>query len=80
MFRYLHWVTLFTTAYTQVASQWTTKYVSRIAERLRKLVPEINFSVNDTRGALYACPFDLAVRNQSPWCNVFSTRELQDLE
>ncbi|KAI9571335.1 phosphoglycerate mutase-like protein [Boletus coccyginus] len=64
----------------QVASQWAAKYVLPIAQRLDKLVPGINMSVNDTRGALYACPFDLAARGQSPWCNVFSTRELQNLE
>ncbi|KAF8136585.1 phosphoglycerate mutase-like protein [Boletus edulis] len=64
----------------QAASQWAAKYVPPIAQKLGRLVPGINISVNDTRGALYACPFDLATRNQSPWCNVFSTRELQNLE
>ncbi|KAH0827169.1 phosphoglycerate mutase-like protein [Lanmaoa asiatica] len=64
----------------QAASQWAAKYVPPIAQRLDKLVPGINISVGDARGALYACPFDLAARNQSPWCNVFSTRELQNLE
>lgn len=28
-------------------------------------------SMNDTRDALYACPFDLTARNQSPWCDAF---------
>ncbi|KAG8217723.1 histidine phosphatase superfamily [Butyriboletus roseoflavus] len=64
----------------QAALQWADKYVLPIAQRLDKLVPGVDISVNDTRGALYACPFDLAARNHSPWCNVFSTRELQHLE
>ncbi|KAF8559780.1 phosphoglycerate mutase-like protein [Imleria badia] len=64
----------------RAASQWAAKYVPPIAQKLGNLVPGINISVNDTRGALYACPFDLAARNQSPWCNVFSTHELQNLE
>ncbi|KAN0077086.1 Histidine phosphatase superfamily [Tylopilus felleus] len=50
----------------QAVSQWAAKYLT--------------YSVNNTRGALYACPYDLAARNQSPWCNVFSTRELRNLE
>ena len=73
-------VVLFTSAYMQVASRWAAKYVLPIAQRLGDLVPGINISVNDARGALYACPFDLAARIQSPWCNVFSKHELQNLE
>ncbi|KAH0837768.1 phosphoglycerate mutase-like protein [Lanmaoa asiatica] len=45
-----------------------------------ELIPGVEFSSNDTRGALYACPYDLAARNRSPWCNVFSAYELQGLE
>lgn len=62
------------------AEQWAAKYIPPIVERLDKLIPGVNFSVDAIRGALYACPYDLAARNRSPWCNVFTTHELRGLE
>lgn len=67
-------------AYVQAARQWAERYTQPIIKRLDKLIPDVGFSVDDVRGALYACPYDLAARNKSPWCNVFTARELRGLE
>ncbi|KAN0100054.1 Histidine phosphatase superfamily [Tylopilus felleus] len=64
----------------QVAQEWAKKFVPPIVERLNNLIPGDGFSFNDTHGALYACPYDLAARDNSPWCNVFTTEELKGLE
>ncbi|KIJ16939.1 hypothetical protein PAXINDRAFT_168380 [Paxillus involutus ATCC 200175] len=66
--------------YHETASEWANKYAPSIAHRLNRLLPGVGLSVNDTRGALYACPFDLAARKESPWCDVFSLEELRELE
>ncbi|KAF9227673.1 phosphoglycerate mutase-like protein [Gyrodon lividus] len=66
--------------YHKTASEWANKYAPSIAHRLNELLPGVGLSVDDTRGALYACPFDLAARNESPWCDVLSPRELRELE
>lgn len=64
----------------QAAERWAKKYVRPIVERLDKLIPGVGFSLDDIRGALYACPYDLAARNKSPWCDVFTAHELRGLE
>ena len=64
----------------QAVDKWVARYIPPIVERLDKLVPGIGFSPDDIRGALYACPYDLAARNRSPWCNVFKAHELRGLE
>ena len=64
----------------QAVDKWVAKYTPPIVERFNKLVPGIGFSSDDIRGALYACPYDLAARNKSPWCNVFKAHELRGLE
>ncbi|KAG6336402.1 hypothetical protein ID866_2675 [Astraeus odoratus] len=61
-------------------SAWANKYVPPITQRLNKLLPDVGLSVDDTRGALYACPYDLAAHNESPWCGVFHHHELRSLE
>ena len=66
--------------YAQLAQKWVERYIPPIVERLNKLVPGVEFSLDDIRGALYACPYDLAARNRSPWCNVFTAHELHGLE
>ena len=60
--------------------EWAKKYILPIVERLDNLIPGVGFSLKDIRGALYACPYDLAARDNSPWCNVFTTDELKGLE
>ncbi|KAH7913207.1 histidine phosphatase superfamily, partial [Hygrophoropsis aurantiaca] len=47
-----------------------------ITRRLNKLLPGVHLSDDDTHGALFACAYDLAAYNSSPWCNVFSSTEL----
>lgn len=71
---------LLTMVYVQAAREWAERYTPHIAKRLNKLVPGVGFSFNVTQGALYACPYDLAARNWSPWCNVFKAHELKGLE
>ncbi|KAH7913208.1 phosphoglycerate mutase-like protein [Hygrophoropsis aurantiaca] len=55
---------------------WSKKYIPPITRRLNKLLPGVNLSDDDTHGALFACAYDLASYNSSPWCNVFSPTEL----
>ena len=66
--------------YAQAADKWANKYIPPIMKRLDKLIPGVNFTLDDIHGALYACPYDLAARNRSPWCNVFTEHELRGLE
>ncbi|KAF8546057.1 phosphoglycerate mutase-like protein [Imleria badia] len=64
----------------QVTIIWANKYIPPIVTRLDNLIPGINFTLDDIHGALYACPYDLAARDRSPWCNVFTAHELRGLE
>ena len=67
--------------YIQAASQkWAEKYIPPIVERLNKLIPGVGFTLDGIRGAVYACPYDLAAGHKSPWCNVFTAHELRGLE
>jgi len=61
-------------------STWASRYVPPITQRLNELLPGVGLSIDDTRGALYACPYDLAAHNESPWCGVFRHHELRSLE
>ncbi|KAI6045755.1 phosphoglycerate mutase-like protein [Pisolithus marmoratus] len=61
------------------ASAWNSKYVPPITQRLSRQLG-VDLSDDDTRGALYACPFDLAAHNESPWCAAFHNHELRSLE
>lgn len=62
------------------AEQWVARYIPPIAERFNKLLAGIGFSVNAIRGALDACVYDLAARDDSPWCSVFTAHELRAFE
>jgi acid phosphatase len=44
------------------------------------LLPDVDLTCDDTHGALYACAYDLAVGNESPWCDVFYEDELAAFE
>ncbi|KAG1756697.1 histidine phosphatase superfamily [Suillus paluster] len=56
------------------------KYLPKITARLNKLLPDVNLTDDDTHGALYACAYDLAARDGSPWCDVFDADELAEFE
>ena len=73
-------VALLMVVYVQEAQKWTARYIPPIVKRLNKLVPGVGFSPDDIHGALYACPYDHAAGNRSPWCNVFKSHELRGLE
>ncbi|KAF9222916.1 phosphoglycerate mutase-like protein [Gyrodon lividus] len=64
----------------QAAYMWAARYIPPITARLNELLPGVNLIDEDTHGALFACPYDLAARNKSPWCDVFLPGELRDLE
>ncbi|KAI6040975.1 phosphoglycerate mutase-like protein, partial [Pisolithus marmoratus] len=51
-------------------------YIPLIRQRLSALLPGVELSDEDVRGALNACPYDLAAYNASPWCGVFEPHEL----
>lgn len=60
--------------------KWGSIYLPPITKRLNSLLPGVNLTDNDTHGALYACAYDLAAYDVSPWCNVFTTSEIQNFE
>ncbi|KAI6106170.1 phosphoglycerate mutase-like protein [Pisolithus croceorrhizus] len=57
-------------------AKWAKKYIPLVRQRLSALLPGIELSDEDIRGALNACPYDLAAHNASPWCGVFEPHEL----
>ncbi|KAJ7106225.1 phosphoglycerate mutase-like protein [Mycena epipterygia] len=59
---------------------WGAVYLPPITKRLNKLVPGVNFTNDDTHGALYACAYDYAAYTVSPWCAVFTSDEILDFE
>lgn len=61
------------------ASAWASKYVPPITQRLSRHLG-VDLSDDDIRGALFACPYDLAAHNESPWCAAFHNHELRSLE
>ncbi|KAG9310348.1 histidine phosphatase superfamily [Chiua virens] len=60
-----------------VADEWAKVYISDITKRLTALTG-VKFTDDATRGALYACPYDLAAGNPAPWCDVFTAEEIDD--
>ncbi|KAJ7170878.1 phosphoglycerate mutase-like protein [Mycena crocata] len=68
-------------AYGQSAvDTWGAVYLPPITKRLNKLIPGVNFTDGDTHGALYACAYDYAAHQVSPWCAVFTADEILDFE
>jgi acid phosphatase len=64
-----------------VSAEWSAIYLPPITARLNKLLPpSVNLTDDDTHGALYACPYDLAAGNKAPWCDVFYADELAAFE
>ncbi|KAH7926093.1 phosphoglycerate mutase-like protein [Leucogyrophana mollusca] len=59
---------------------WGTVYLPPITKRLNKLLPDVGLTDYDTHGALYACAYDLAAYGVSPWCDVFTSKEIEDFE
>ncbi|KIJ04565.1 hypothetical protein PAXINDRAFT_94569, partial [Paxillus involutus ATCC 200175] len=51
-------------------------YIPPITKRLNRQLPFMQFKDTDTRGAMYACAYDLAAHGVSPWCDVFLPAEL----
>ena len=66
--------------YVQTAHKWVVRYILPIIKRLNKLVPSVGFSDDDITGALLTCPYNIAARNKSLWCNVLKAHKLQGLE
>ncbi|KAH7889343.1 phosphoglycerate mutase-like protein [Phlebopus sp. FC_14] len=62
------------------ALEWSSHYIPQITDRLNSLLPGVYLSYDNAHGALLACPYDLAARNESPWCNVFLPHELRAFE
>ncbi|KAH7906747.1 phosphoglycerate mutase-like protein [Hygrophoropsis aurantiaca] len=59
---------------------WSGRYIPPITRRLNGLLPGVRLSDDDTRGALYACAYDMASYDASPWCEVFLPAELASFE
>ncbi|KIY42852.1 phosphoglycerate mutase-like protein [Fistulina hepatica ATCC 64428] len=55
-------------------------YLPPITERLNSLLPGVNLTDNNTHGALYACAYDYATWQVSPWCDVFMPTELANFD
>ncbi|KAG2157186.1 histidine phosphatase superfamily [Suillus clintonianus] len=65
----------------ELVKEWTDSYLPDITERLNGLLPHgVKLTDDNTHGALYACAYDLAARDESPWCNVFDAEELANFE
>ncbi|KAL0955826.1 hypothetical protein HGRIS_002029 [Hohenbuehelia grisea] len=62
------------------SAPWEAKFIPPITKRFNALIPGLNFSDTDTLGALNACPYDYAAHSQSPWCGVFTEKEILDNE
>ncbi|KAI0661591.1 phosphoglycerate mutase-like protein [Cubamyces menziesii] len=60
--------------------EWGNIYLPPIAKRLNKLLPGVNLSTDNVHGALYACAYDLAALGTSPWCDAFTSSEIEDFE
>lgn len=73
-------LSLMMTIYIQAVTKWANVYIPPIVERLNELIPGVDFTPDDIHGALYACPYDLAAGNKSPWCDVFAVHDFRDLE
>ncbi|KAL0948618.1 hypothetical protein HGRIS_010427 [Hohenbuehelia grisea] len=62
----------------QDTAVWESIFLPSISRRLNKAIPGLGFTDKHALGALYACPYDFADTEKSPWCNVFSDKELAD--
>ncbi|TCD65148.1 acid phosphatase pho5 [Steccherinum ochraceum] len=60
--------------------EWGSIYLPPITKRLNKALPHVNLTNDDIHGALYACAYDLAAHGVSPWCNAFSSTEIENFE
>ncbi|KAL1739919.1 histidine phosphatase superfamily, partial [Schizophyllum fasciatum] len=60
--------------------EWGAVYLPNITARLNDLIPGLNLTDDDTHGALYACAYDYAAYETSPWCDVFTESELGQFE
>ncbi|KAG0697610.1 phosphoglycerate mutase-like protein [Suillus ampliporus] len=65
---------------SEMTEEWSDIYLPEITKRLNELLPGVDLTDDDTHGALYACAYDLAARDESPWCDVFHASELADFE
>ncbi|KAG1891093.1 phosphoglycerate mutase-like protein [Suillus subluteus] len=64
-----------------VGNEWSNAYLPDITKRLNDLLPYgVSLTDDDTHGALYACTYDIAAGEESPWCDVFYADELADFE
>ncbi|KAG0707682.1 histidine phosphatase superfamily [Suillus ampliporus] len=59
---------------TQVSKEWSDIYLPEITARLNELLPDVDLTDD------YACAYDLAARDESPWCNVFHADELANFQ
>ncbi|OJA08149.1 hypothetical protein AZE42_03578 [Rhizopogon vesiculosus] len=65
---------------SKASDQWSDIWLPPITDRLNNLLPGVGLNDNNTHGAFYACAYDLAAGNESPWCNVFYPHELAAFE
>jgi acid phosphatase len=59
---------------------WGAQYLPPITARFNKLIPGVNFTTDNIHGALYACAYDYAAHQSSPWCGAFTSSELDNFE
>lgn len=60
--------------------EWGAVYLPDITSRLNGIIPGLNLTDDDIHGALYACAYDYAAYEVSPWCDVFTEDELAQFE
>ncbi|KAJ7592968.1 phosphoglycerate mutase-like protein [Mycena floridula] len=59
---------------------WGAIYLPPITRRLNKLLPGLNLSDADTHGMFYACSYDYAAHGVSPFCSLFTEKEVAEFE
>ncbi|KAH7913719.1 phosphoglycerate mutase-like protein [Hygrophoropsis aurantiaca] len=62
------------------ALKWVEIYVPHIISRLNGVISGLDLTDDHVRGALYACAYELAAYDRSPWCGLFSPEELLQFE
>ena len=59
-----------------ISDRCNTSYLNGIAERLEKQNPGLNLTASDAYSLFDWCAYEINVRGSSPFCNIFTNKEL----
>ncbi|RCK62482.1 Acid phosphatase PHO11 [Candida viswanathii] len=63
-------------AFEYIAERYNTSYLNGIAERIESQNPGLNLTADDAYELFDWCAYELNVRGYSPFCGIFTNREL----